>query len=389
MLTEHDVFEPTKAKIRDLMTSHATYLFAGGGTGGHLFPGIAVAHRLLARDPQAKIVFVGSTRAIEAQIVSESQFQHQMLPVESLTTLKRNPLRFVWQNGRACLQAVRLLKERQPTAVIGLGGFASAPLVWAASRRKIPVILLEQNIIPGRTTRWLSRYANCLCVSFEQTRARFPSACQVVVTGNAVRDEIAALPAGSERVQADQSPVTLRLLILGGSQGAESLNVAVASAMKQLKTGDVRWSIAHQSGPRQTTQLIDAYRDLGITATVEPFFHDMPSQYANADLIVSRAGATTLAELACVGLPMILLPYPRSADDHQRANAQFFVDRGAAIMVEHASPGENTAVSLARALATLALDPERRRSMGVAARGLAQPDAAQKIADAIVQTIGV
>ncbi len=369
------------------MTSAATYIFAGGGTGGHLFPGIAVAHQLLADDPGSRIVFVGSTRAIESMIVSEHHFEHQVLPVEPSTTLKRNPFRFLWQNGRACRQASRLLLELQPTAVIGLGGFASAPLVWAASRLKIPVVLLEQNVIPGRTTRWLCRFANRVCISFEQSRLRLRATSDVVMTGNAVREQIAVLYDRAAPLSADLTSRTIRLLILGGSQGAESLNDAVVSAIRQLKGDRILWKIAHQSGPRQAAQIAEAYRELGISAVVEPFFRDMPGEYANADWIISRAGATTLAELACAGLPMILLPYPQSADDHQRANAQVFVDQGAAMMVEHVEPKEDTAANLARAMAALAADPDRRRKMGWAARALARPKAARNIADAILQTV--
>ena len=175
------------------MGAPPTFVFAGGGTGGHLFPGIAVAEELRRRNPSTRIVFVGSTRAIELSIVAEHRLEHRMLTVEPLPQLRRNPLRFAFRNWQAWRGAIRLLKELRPTAVIGLGGFASAPLVWAASRHRIPVVLLEQNVIPGRTTRWLSRFADQVCVSFAETRPRLARARSVIVTGNPVRAEIAAL----------------------------------------------------------------------------------------------------------------------------------------------------------------------------------------------------
>ena len=362
------------------MGSSVTFLFAGGGTGGHLFPGIAVAQELLRRHASARVVFVGSTRAIESTIVAEQGFEHRVLPAEPLTTLKRNPLRFVWRNWQAWRGASRLLSELRPAAVIGLGGYASAPLVWAASHHHIPVILLEQNVIPGRTTRWLSRYADRVCVTFPETCSRLPRARNVIVTGNAVRNEIAALRAINRT-----SSAKLELLILGGSQGADSLNEAVLSALRHLNHRASDWSLVHQTGPRQVDQIRKMYLEMGWTAVVEPFFHDMPTRYSSADLAISRAGASTLTELACAGIPMILLPFPHAADDHQRANAKVFFDQGSAIVVEHASTAEDTGNQLSTVLAKLLDDPERRQTMGIAAKKLASPDAVQRITDVIEQ----
>ena len=369
------------------MAAAPIYLFAGGGTGGHLFPGIAVARELKRRDPDSRHVFVGSNRTIEASIASEQQLEHRTLPVESLTTLKRNPVRFLIQNLIAWRDARRLLKEMSPSAVIGLGGFASAPLAWAASRRRIPVILLEQNIIPGRTTRWLSRLANRICVTFDDTK--LPHSKNVVVTGNPVRSEIADLFSGdlgnANRSAASGSKP--QLLILGGSQGADSLNDAVMAVVRNSPDLRSSWSIVHQTGPRQADQIRQVYQQLGIEATVEPFFHDMATRYAATSLAISRAGATTLSELACVGIPMILMPYPHAADDHQRANANVFEKSGAAIVVEHAATSESTANELAQAIQKFAIDQHRLNAMSQAAKTLARPHAATTIADAIATVI--
>lgn len=373
------------------MVQPSTFLFSGGGTGGHLFPGIAVAAELRRRAPQARLIFVGSDRAIESTIVAEHQLEHRVLPVEPLPTLKRNPIRFVWRNVSALRAASRLLDDVHPQAVIGLGGYASAPLVWAASRRNIPVILLEQNVIPGRTTRWLSRFASDVCVSFADCLPRLPRTRMsktgqpkptICVTGNPVRLEIAALASGSK--PAYTASERNELLVLGGSQGADSLNDAMIEAANALHTDLADWKIVHQTGPRQMERVRQAYGQAAIDAEVDSFFHNMTHRYSRASLVVSRAGATTLAELSCAGLPMVLMPYPRSADDHQRANADLFVASGAAVMVEHANDPSATASELAGVLKPLINDANRRSSMGIAARKLASPDAAVTIAEQIL-----
>ena len=380
------------------MKPASTFLFAGGGTGGHLFPGIAIAAELRRRDPLAKMVFVGSTRSIEATIVAEQGLEHRMLSVESLPMLKRNPFRFLYRNWQACRAATRLLQELSPAAVIGLGGYASAPLVWAASRRRIPVVLIEQNVIPGRTTRWLSRYAQQVCVSFPETISQLPRARHATVTGNPVRAEIAALLDRSsvvsvvttaEKIPAENSSTAPReLLILGGSQGADSLNAAVFAALPKLAAALSDWKIVHQTGPRDVEKARRVYEELGLTAEVAPFFHEMSALYRRASLVISRSGATTLAELACAGTAMVLLPYPFAADDHQRANAQVFLDQHAALIVKHVEPPQRTADQLEAALRSLLDDPDRRIAMGRAATELAHPCAAEQIADVIAAVQG-
>jgi len=380
------------------MKPASTFLFAGGGTGGHLFPGIAIAAELRRRDPLAKMVFVGSTRSIEATIVAEQGLEHCTLSVESLPMLKRNPFRFLYRNWQACRAATRLLQELNPAAVIGLGGYASAPLVWAASRRRIPVVLIEQNVIPGRTTRWLSRYAQQVCVSFPETIPKLPRARHATVTGNPVRAEIAALLDRSrvvsvlttaEKIPAENSSTAPReLLILGGSQGADSLNAAVFAAMPKLAAALSDWKIVHQTGPRDVEKARRVYEELGLTAEVAPFFHEMSALYRRASLVISRSGATTLAELACAGTAMVLLPYPFAADDHQRANAQVFLDKQAALIVEHVEPSQRTADHLEAALRSLLDDADRRIAMGRAATELAHPRAAEQIADVIAAVQG-
>jgi len=355
-----------------------SYLLAGGGTGGHLFPGVAVAEELAARDPQARLVFVGSDRVLEKTLFHGRNWEHHPLPVESLGTLKRNPIAFGIRNLRAFAAAWRLIREIKPSAVVGLGGYASAPVVWAAARHRIPILLLEQNRIAGRTNRWLSRWACEVCVSFPETTGLSPRS-DVVVTGNPVRQEIRSLSVGI-------SPSTQRdILILGGSQGADRLNELVVAASPMVRPELAGWRIVHQTGPRQVDRVRDAYRRLGIEAVVEPFFQQMSSCYGSAGLVISRAGATTLAELTCCGLPMILVPYPAAADDHQRANAAWMRDYGAAEIVEQET--EASVSELSRAWMRLLTDTEHRQALANASRTLGRPEAAATIAERILRRV--
>lgn len=369
------------------MTGFRTYLFSGGGTGGHLFPGLAVAEELRARDPEARIVFVGSGRAIEQEIVSAHGYEHVILPVEPSTTLRRNPLRFFWRSWRSIRQATALLARHRPAAVIGLGGFASVPVVWAASRQGVPAVLLEQNIVAGRATRLLSRRASLICLSFSETTDDLPQSARTALTGNPVRREIAALHRGTDfqSIPADRSDGLQHrptLLVLGGSQGAVAVNEAVLAAVESLAPQLAEWKIVHQTGQADASRTAALYRQLGLSHEVRPFFEDLPALYARATLAISRAGATTLAELACAGCPAILVPYPNSVRDHQRLNALAFERAGAASVLEQQPEPERTAEMLARKLLDLL---HNRRSMQSAMRSLARPGAAQEVALAIEQ----
>lgn len=361
------------------------FLFAGGGTGGHLFPGIAVAEELRRRRAATGILFVGSERPIDQRILAQSGFETAPLPTESLATLKRAPWRFAWRMGRALRIACRLLRDRRPAAVIGLGGFASGPIVWAASRQRIPVVLLEQNVIPGRATRWLSRWAETVCVSFDETierlAPRYRPRCRT--TGNPVRREIAAMASGKCRENSAESRRPT-LLVLGGSLGSRSLNAlmtAFAGASQASLTG---WRIVHQAGD-EADAVRGRYPAAGLDVDVRPFLDDMPAELRQADLVVGRAGATTLAEMACAGLPAVLVPYPHAADDHQRANAEAYVRGGGAVMVLERGETSQTLAEFTAALRTLLQDEARRRAAAEAMRSLSRPGAATEVADLLEQ----
>jgi UDP-N-acetylglucosamine--N-acetylmuramyl-(pentapeptide) pyrophosphoryl-undecaprenol N-acetylglucosamine transferase len=333
----------------------------------------------LRREPECRVMFIGSEKDLESSILARYQLEHRPLPVESLSALKRRPFRFVLRNWRAWRAAKGLIRETSPTIVVGLGGYASAPIVWAAARACVPIVLLEQNVIPGRTTRWLASSAAVVCTSFAEATDRLPSAKRVEVTGNPVRQEISRL---TPEVRQPAAP-PMELLVLGGSQGADSLNEAVLAAVGQVREQLVGWRIVHQTGPRLADSVRLAYQQLSVDAEVQPFFDDMAARYRAASLVISRAGATTIAELTCCGLPMVLLPYRHAADDHQRANANSLQTRGAAIVVEHGATTEETAQRLAGQLLVLLADEPLRQRMNDATQRLAMPNAASRVVDQI------
>lgn len=353
------------------------YVLAGGGTGGHVTPGLAVAAELRRRDPRARCVFVGSTRPLERELVGSAGFDHVALPTESLAMLRRNPLKFFWNNWRAWTQMSELFQYWDPTVVIGLGGYASAPGVLAGLQRKRPVVLLEQNVIPGNVTRRLAPRVHAVCTSFRETQQYLARGNNVEWTGNPVAESVAALCARPLATAERRGPT---VLVLGGSQGAVGLNRAVVAWVERWGAELAGWRIVHQTGEEGYAAVERAYREVATETQCAPFFRDVTSLYLAADMVISRAGATTLAELACAGLPSILVPYPHAASDHQRLNAEVFVAAGASQLVAQQSDPEATASLLRSAAVLWAQDPRRRLEAARGARGLARPGAAAAVA---------
>jgi UDP-N-acetylglucosamine--N-acetylmuramyl-(pentapeptide) pyrophosphoryl-undecaprenol N-acetylglucosamine transferase len=360
-------------------------LFAGGGTGGHLTPGLAVAAELRELDSDCRIVFVGSERTLEKRLVAAEGHEHIALPVESSATLRRNPVRFALRNWAALRNARNLIESHKPRAVIGLGGFASIPAVLAAARRQVPTLILEQNTIPGRATRFLARRATAICTSFPGTARSLPADARVVCSGNPLRAAIAALCQHQLDSIGSGKPI---LLILGGSQGAESLNDAVVAMLLKQLPQLAGWMIVHQTGAGQHDQIVAAYRAAALPHIVRTFFDDLPERYLSATLVLSRAGATTLAELACAGCPAILLPYPHAAGNHQLANARVFEAAGAAIVVQHGHIPSETIAWLTTVVSSLVADRSRQASMREAMRRLARPNAARDVVAVLHSLLG-
>ncbi|MEX0727075.1 MAG: undecaprenyldiphospho-muramoylpentapeptide beta-N-acetylglucosaminyltransferase [Planctomycetaceae bacterium] len=365
----------------------AGFIFAGGGTGGHLFPGMAVAEELRRREAGVAIEFWGTERELERRILAEHGWPHRSMSGEPSTSLRRHPLRVMRGNWQAYRQARRWLSEHPPAAVIGLGGFSSAPVVYAAQRLGVPIVLLEQNTIPGRATRYLCRWADVVCTSFPETQSYLRNGCRVELTGNPISGEMRKM--GITRSAAEEESASvhlpLHLLILGGSQGASAINHAVTAAIPRLKSHLQDWQIVHQTGAADLEHVQAEYAHHEVAATVAAFLSPMSDAYAHAGCVVSRAGATTLAELACCGIPAILIPYPHAVNQHQLRNAEFFGDKHAAIIVEQREDAEDFSARLADQLATLLTDASRRTEMSQAMRRLAYPDAAATVADLVLR----
>jgi UDP-N-acetylglucosamine--N-acetylmuramyl-(pentapeptide) pyrophosphoryl-undecaprenol N-acetylglucosamine transferase len=355
-------------------------LIAGGGTGGHLYPGIALARELERRDPSTQVSFVGTAQGIEARVVPREGYELDLIHVAGMKgkSLFERAIGFGLL-PLAAFDAWRVLVKRRPDVVIGVGGFASGPVLAIAALCRYPTMLLEQNALPGITNRLLAPIVRAAAVNFEAALAFFPHTG--FVAGNPVRPEF--FPAQNE--EANDRFTRLRdaaqVLAFGGSQGAHAINMAVVETASRLAASGVRLAITQQTGERDLDLVRDAYQRAGLQARVEAFIFQIDREMKAADVVISRAGATTLAELAASATPSILVPLPTSTDDHQRKNAEVFAQAGAAVVIEQ----RDLKSALPDALKALVADPVRRRRMSEAARSLARPDAAQRIADRVEQ----
>jgi UDP-N-acetylglucosamine--N-acetylmuramyl-(pentapeptide) pyrophosphoryl-undecaprenol N-acetylglucosamine transferase len=341
-------------------------IVAGGGTGGHLFPGLAVAEALAAQE-DVSILFVGSAYGFEARALPRTRFSFRALHVRGVRGRGvRGVLEFVWRLPLAVLQSWHIVGTFRPTLVLGLGGYGSVPVAVAAWLRRIPLLLLEQNAHPGLANRGLARLARKICTTYAESAHFFPAG-KAVHTGNPVRQLSCAR---------GPSPEHFTIFAFGGSQGAHAINCAMAGAAAILAKQVPGLRILHQTGAADLEWVKRRYEELGVDVEVFEFVRDMGDAYGRADLVVCRAGATTLAELSTVAKPSILVPYPFAADDHQRMNAEILRDRGAAEMIVNA---ELSGERLSACVLALARDRERLRTMGTAARSLAVPDATDRV----------
>jgi UDP-N-acetylglucosamine--N-acetylmuramyl-(pentapeptide) pyrophosphoryl-undecaprenol N-acetylglucosamine transferase len=356
-------------------------LIAGGGTGGHLYPGIALARELQRRDPSTQVTFVGTAAGIEARVVPREGFELDVIRVAGLKG--KNRVERAIGFGLlpiAALDTLRVIRKRKPDVVVGVGGFASGPVLALAALLRYPTMLLEQNALPGITNRLLAPVVRAAAVNFEAALSYFPRTG--FVAGNPVRPEF--FPAQNEELNDETNGPrdAARVLIFGGSQGAHAINVAMVEAAARLAASGIRLAITHQTGERDLDLVRTAYQHAGLAARVEAFIYEIDREMKAADVVIARSGATTLAELAASGRPAILVPLPTSTDDHQRKNAEVVARVGAAVVVDERDLSGD---SLAAAITSLVSDPERRRRMAAAARTLARPEAAQRIADRVEQ----
>ena len=348
-------------------------LIMAGGTGGHVFPALALARllRLNARE----VVWLGTRRGLEARVVPEEGIPIEWLSVGGLRgkgvlTLLAAPFQLL----RALLQAVAIVRRHSPGVVVGLGGFVTGPGGLAAWLCRKPLVIHEQNAIAGFTNRCLAPLAREVLCAFPSA---FPARARARVIGNPVRADIAALPVPAIRFAGREGPV--RVLVIGGSLGATHLNVVVPQALARMQADPgnaMQLTVRHQAGARHLESTRLAYRRAGATADITEFIGDMAEALGWADLVVCRAGALTIAELAAAGLGALLVPYPHAVDDHQTHNARFLVNEGAArCIADH----ELTATLLADQLTQLCADRAKLLSMAEAARRVAHPDAAAEL----------
>ncbi len=344
-----------------------TVLIAGGGTGGHLYPGVAVARKLTANG--ARVSFVGTAAGLEARVLPKEGFELDVIRSAGLKGKSPAAItRGVSLLPLGAADAWQVLSRRRPDVVVGVGGYSSGPVVLLAALRGIPTLLMEQNATPGLTNRLLAPVVRAAAVTYDESLHFFGP--KAFVSGNPVRHEFFS----RERPTHGAGEPT-RVLVFGGSQGAHAINVAMVEAAGELAAATPPLAVTHQTGKRDLEMVREGYRRAELEARVEPFLFAMDHEMALADLAVCRSGATTLAELTAAGLPAILVPLPTATDDHQHRNAVVLAQKAAAEIVDQRNLG--TLVSRVLALAS---DPERRGKMAAAARDLARPDAASVIA---------
>ncbi|OBS09073.1 undecaprenyldiphospho-muramoylpentapeptide beta-N-acetylglucosaminyltransferase [Acidihalobacter prosperus] len=354
------------------MNTPRPILIMAGGTGGHVFPGLAVAQALRAQGQP--VMWLGTRRGLEARLVPEAGIEMAWIGVAGLRgkgwrTWPLAPLRL----ARALWQAGGVLRRLRPRAVIGFGGFVSGPGGVMAVLMRIPLFVHEQNAVAGMTNRWLARFSRRAFTGFP---VALPGAAgKTAHVGNPVRAAIASLPPPQDRYSSRSG--SLRLLVLGGSQGARALNRRVPETLARLDAGQ-RPQVRHQAGERHLEDAKQAYAQAGVTAEVMSFVADMAEAYGWADLVICRAGALTVAELAAAGVASVLVPFPYAVDDHQRVNGAHLADAGAAIMIVEQALDAERLLSVLRELG----DRARLREMAMAARRLAKPRAAEAVAAA-------
>jgi UDP-N-acetylglucosamine--N-acetylmuramyl-(pentapeptide) pyrophosphoryl-undecaprenol N-acetylglucosamine transferase len=353
-------------------------IIAGGGTGGHLFPGIAVAREIQRRKPGSKILFVGAEQGIETRIVPKEGFELRTLPVGGIKGLGvARQLRNLIGMVSGVFKARQILGHFKPDVVIGVGGYASFPMLGAATLFGYPRGIMEQNAIPGLANRVLGKWVNFAAVTDPRTESYFGR--RAVITGNPIRPEF-------KSITAKQHAAPYTILIFGGSQGAQAINRAVIEALDSLSDWKNRLRFVHQTGEKQLDEVKRAYAAKGFDADVRTFFNNFHEQYAAADLIVSRAGATTVAEIKAAGRASILVPFPFAADDHQTKNAQAMVEESAAILITNS---DLNGKRLSAAIRDLIGDPKRLAEIETNARRIAILDAEARIVDLVERTVRV
>ncbi len=341
-------------------------VIAGGGTGGHVIPALAIAQQL-KKQFAAEVLFIGTARGMETRLVPQAGFPLALIKVGALKNVSlMTRVKTMFDLPRAIWTSGRMLSDYNPDVVIGVGGYASGPAMLGAIRRRIPTLAFEPNVVPGFANRLVARWVSAAAVHFQETCEYFPH-CQV--TGVPVREAFFHI---APRVG---GPPTL--LVFGGSQGARAINEAIIASLPGLRAKIPNLRIIHQTGQRDYDSVVAAYQQSGISSEVHKFIDDMPGTFACADLLVCRSGASTVGEITAAGKAAIFVPFPRAADDHQNVNARALERAGAAVVVEESNL---EAAYLVDTVAALLNEPHRLQTMSAAAKSLAHPNAVQEIA---------
>jgi len=364
-------------------------VLSGGGTGGHVYPALAVAQEWLRQSPENQILYIGTEKGLENAIVKKAGLPFETIEVQGFKrSLSLYNLQTIQRFVQGVRDAKRLLRSFRPDVVLGTGGYVAGPVLYAAHRLKIPIAIHEQNVVPGLTNRFLSRYADLIALSFAETERHFRKSANLLLTGN---------PRASEVVQADPRkgwaslslpPGTRLVLVVGGSRGAKAINETFLAMIPQLAalpdvhfvyvTGEVHYETIR----RQAEQQLSLNPSVRKKLTILPFLDNMPEVLAAAILVVSRAGATMLSEITALGLPSILIPSPYVTNNHQEKNARWLTDAGASVMIREK---DLSAQLLFEELAGLLHHPERLQAMGRSAKKLGHPDACQKLCRALIE----
>ena len=350
------------------------YLISGGGTGGHIFPAVSIANALKAKDPEAEILFVGALGRMEMERVPQAGYEIVGLPVRGFNRAQPwKNISVLWDLLRSLIQVRRVIKDFRPDVGVGVGGYASGAAMWMASRMGIPILLQEQNGFAGVTNKLLRNKAAKICVAYEGMERFFP-ADKLILTGNPVRQN---LTSGKRKKESGKC-----LLIIGGSLGARTINEAVIASLEQLKAKSQELRVVWQTGKTYYAKCQAAWEAAGSPSNIEclDFLSDMPDRYANADLVISRAGASSISELCLLGKPAILVPSPNVAEDHQTHNALALVNKEAAILVRDVEAADKL---IRTALATLE-DDALLKKLHTNILKLAQTDSANRIADEVM-----
>lgn len=361
-------------------------VFAGGGTGGHLYPAIAVAEEIQRRHPEAAIAFIGNRKTLEARVVPERGFRFLPIRVAGFRrAISPDTVLSAATLIVALVQSFLLIRKEKPDVVVGTGGYVCGPPLFVASVRGIPTLIQEQNSYPGLTTRLLAPRVTEVHLSFERTKRYLTRARRLVVTGTPTRGAIGTVDRGTAAARIGVKADCFTLLVVGGSRGARSINDAIIGASPGLAGLRVQliWATGKDEYERVRSAL-PPIREGDLPARIFSYIADMECAYAAADLVVCRAGATTIAEITRAGLPSVLIPYPFAAADHQTENARAMVDGGASVMIAD----REIAARLLSELRDLVADRERLRTMGLRARAMATPRATEELADSVIRLAG-